>query len=186
MTPDGFHVHVNVYLGIDVSSPLQGLRWVWLTCSSLGTLSYPSWGLKECLDFPQYFSTTHNCCDHSNIIESDLKKSPASPHRAHGGIWSGPMDLCVSSLPWLVRLPPRVHLPCSTLPPVSGVWDSWRLVLILKTEAKKAFSTSALPFVTMSPAQFSSRPIFSLLLRCSWKPFLLHLTSLVKLNSWLS
>lgn len=69
----------------------------------------------------------------------------------------------MSSLPWLVPLPPRVHLPSSTIPTVSGAWDSWRLVLVLKTQAKKAFSIQPCP---LSPR----RPIFSLLLRCSGKP----------------
>lgn len=42
---------------------------------------------------------------------------------------------------------------------VSSVWDSQRLVLLVKTEAKKALSSSAfsMSFVTSSLALFSSR-----------------------------
>jgi len=71
-----------------------------------------------------------------------------------------------------------------TFPLVSGTWDSWRLALLLKTEAKKAFSLSC---VTGTPAPFSSKLTFSLAFLLSpmylKKPFLLPLTSLTRFNS---
>lgn len=49
-------------------------------------------------------------------------------------------------------------------PPVSGAWNSWKPILVVKIEAKTTLSTSAfsMPFVTRrTPTPFSSRPVFS-------------------------
>ena len=83
----------------------------------------------------------------------------------------------------------RASLPCSTFPLVSGVWDCWQLILLVKTKAKKALSTSAysVSFVTRSPAPFSSRPTFSLvtllLFTYLQNPFLSSFTLLTRFNS---
>lgn len=47
---------------------------------------------------------------------------------------------------------------------VSGLWDSWRLIWLVKTEEKKTFSTSDFPFsnVTRFPMSFRSGSTFFL------------------------
>lgn len=62
---------------------------------------------------------------------------------------------------------------------VSGTWNFWGQVLLVKTKVEKALSVSAysIPFVTISVLPFSSRPTFSpafLLLQINLKePFVL-------------
>ena len=73
----------------------------------------------------------------------------------------------------------------------SGAWDSWRLALLVKMEAKTAFSTSAFSMscLTRSPVSLGNGPTFSLVLHLSLlylqNPILLPLTSLTRSNfSW--
>lgn len=76
-----------------------------------------------------------------------------------------------------------------TSPPVSGTWDFLRLVLLVNTEAKKAFSTPAFSTscLTRSPASFSNGPAFSLVfslpLMYLEEPFLLLVASLGRFSS---
>lgn len=75
---------------------------------------------------------------------------------------------------------------------IFGTWDSWRPVLLVRTEAKKAFSTSAfsLSSVTTTLILFSGLMfslVFFLSLVYLQKPFLLPLTSVARFNSiWAS
>lgn len=65
----------------------------------------------------------------------------------------------------------------------SGTWDSWKPVLLLKTVARKEFSTSAFPVshVMRSTTVFSNVPMFSLDFLLS--PVYIQKTSLMSLIS---
>ena len=109
------------------------------------------------------------------------------PGYTHGCIPSGPMDLCVSSLlmcslNWSSSTSGMPSL-LQTFSLVSRTWDSWRLVLLLKSEVKKAFRTSAflMSCVTEAPAPFSSKPTFPL--ACCLPPMYLHKHFLLPLTS---
>lgn len=107
-----------------------------------------------------------------------------------GATWQA-LELCMSSffkylLTWSYSIEGKysLHQP---RPLVSGTWDSWRLVILVKTEAKKTLSTSALSmsFVARSPAL--SRFFWNILTNCWHSPtpcmvyiiFKLHLINLI-------
>lgn len=82
------------------------------------------------------------------------------------------------------------HIFAADFPPISGTQDSWRMVLLLRTEAKKGFSISAF---SMSCVMRSSGLLsndgttFSLvgllLTMCSWKPLVaFDLTGQIKFH----
>jgi len=85
------------------------------------------------------------CQDHSKITEGSSAVTFTSSLSTHGCTSSGPMDLCMLILArcYLIRSSSGKSFFPPTLSPTSRVWDSWGIVLALKTEAKKAFRISA-------------------------------------------
>lgn len=103
-----------------------------------------------------------------------------------GCIPAGPTELQISSL-LLYSLTWSSSTKSSSFLPwpfslASGTWDSWRLVLLVRTEVKKVFSTSVFSLyqVTTSPLSLRRIPSFSLVfllsLRYLQKPLLLMMS----------
>lgn len=147
-------------------SSSKGLRWSWLACGSLGPTSLPSrrrgWHLL-CSSLQELLPTAMIDYRLSSIALQWYLPAPSVLMCAsHQGPWIYMDPVCLS-LPWPDPFPPRVHL-CATFPLVSGTWDSWRPVLLLKTEAKEAFGASAFSTscLTRFPISLSNRLTYSL------------------------
>ena len=179
--------------GLAAPPPSQGSRWGWPACSSLCPPSCPFWRLE----WHWLSSSLWAILPIAMIIQRFLRVASqwhqpalsADMDASHQGPWTYVCPVRLS-IPWPDHLPPRVHLQCSKLSPLlSGALNFQSLVLLVKAEATKAFSTAdfSMSCVTSSPAPCRSRPIFSLvfLLPVTYleKPFMWSLTSLARFNS---
>jgi len=116
----------------------------------------------------QSVGTSPDRHDLSKMMESGLASASAMSLRTRVCISSGPLDLYTfrflrQSQTWSSPTAGGSSFSQSlTLPSVS--WVVWLEHLLLKTEAKKSFSTSAFSTsqVTRSPASFQRGPTFSL------------------------
>lgn len=126
---------------------------------------FPLLGDRSDICFLAVFQNSSNLHEFSQIIERCLTVTLASSHSTCGYILPGPMDYCLSSLfKCSLTLSSSTKLKSSLLRTsllVSGAWDSWQQILLVK-ETKKAFSTSAffMFFLSKSPSPFSSKPTF--------------------------
>lgn len=116
----------------------------------------------------QVSETSTYCCNLSKIIKNALAMASASSLSIHGCNPSNPTDLCMSSLfkcflGWSTSTDGMSSL-LHTFPFVSVAWASWRPVLAVINETKKALSTSAFPvkFFVRFLTPFSNGLMFSL------------------------
>lgn len=138
-----FHMPGNARISCSITFPgikvsLTGLYFLW---SSF--LLFLKIGVT--FAFVQSLGTSPN--NKAKIIESGLTITSASSLSTCGFISSGHMDfwmysLCKYSLTRSFSSTGTSSL-LQPLSLVSGTWDSWKPLLLVKTEAKKAFSTSA-------------------------------------------
>jgi len=145
-TPDDFLVLMCLEMvSRTVPSPFKGLRWDWLVCISLSHASCPSWILKWYLLFYSLWALLLISMTEQRSLRVTSQRQLPAPS-ALGCVPPGPMDLYTSilfkqSMTWSSS----TKGTSSLLQPfllVSGIWNSWRLVLVVKTEAKKTFSIS--------------------------------------------
>lgn len=106
--------------------------------------------------FSQSSGISPNHHDQSKTTGSGLSGicqflQPLWPHCMDLWIYKHPVCL---SIPWPDPCPPGVSLLLQTVPLISWIQDSWRLVWLLKTEANKTLRVSA--FSTSCVTRFHS------------------------------
>lgn len=130
-----------------------------LACSFLRWHAWHSWREKSILFQFSRTPLIHNKL--SEIIKRELTDTSASSLSTHGYIPAGSIDLCMSGLfkwsqTWSSSTGNQSLLLCTfTLLPEA--WDSWRLVLPLKSEVKKEMSNLAFPMSFMIEGKKNSK-----------------------------